>query len=233
MLHLLDEISRLRGVSEVRVRPARLQHANLAGSYKLAARNLSVTDVQAAIRDENREVALGQLGQPPAMNGQMWQIPLTVKGRLETPEAFANIIVRTTADGRILRIRDIGRVEVASRTIETNNRFNQKPTVGLAIFQLPDANALETADLVKAKMDELSVDFPDGVIHEAGYDTTPFIRESINEVFKSLRDAGLFLCAGGAGVFAGLASRHYSADCSSGGHRWNLCRDGRCGFQSE
>ena len=156
---------------------------------KLAARNLSVTDVQAAIRDENREVALGQLGQPPSMNGQMWQIPLTVKGRLETPEAFANIIVRTGAEGRILRIRDIGRVEVASRTIETNNRFNQKPTVGLAIFQLPDANALETADLVKAKMAELSVDFPEGVIYEAGYDTTPFIRESINEVFKSLRDA--------------------------------------------
>ncbi|RLS41335.1 MAG: multidrug efflux RND transporter permease subunit [Planctomycetota bacterium] len=189
-LHLLDEISRLRGVSEVRVFGQRDYSMRIwLDPDKLAARNLSVTDVQAAIRDENREVALGQLGQPPSMNGQMWQIPLTVKGRLETPEAFANIIVRTGAEGRILRIRDIGRVEVASRTIETNNRFNQKPTVGLAIFQLPDANALETADLVKAKMAELSVDFPEGVIYEAGYDTTPFIRESINEVFKSLRDA--------------------------------------------
>ncbi|HTN75613.1 MAG TPA: efflux RND transporter permease subunit, partial [Pirellulaceae bacterium] len=85
--------------------------------------------------------------------------------------------------------RDVGRVEVAARVEDTNNRFNQKPTVGLAIFQLPDANALETADLVKQKMDELSVDFPEGMIHEAGYDTTPFIRESVNEVFKSLRDA--------------------------------------------
>ena len=123
------------------------------------------------------------------MSGQMKQFPLTVAGRLETPEGFADIVVRTMADGRMLRIRDVGRVEVAARVEETNNRFNQKPTVGMAIFQLPDANALETADLVKAKMDELSVDFPEGVIYEAGYDTTPFIRESIREVFNSLRDA--------------------------------------------
>jgi multidrug efflux pump len=189
-LHLQEEISRLRGVSEVRVFGQRDYSMRIwLDPDKLAARNLSVTDVQAAIREQNTEVALGQLGQPPVAAGNMWQIPLTVDGRLETPDQFADIVVRTTTDGRILRIRDIGRVEIASRTIETNNRFNQKPTVGLAIFQLPDANALETADLVKSKMDELSVDFPEGMIHEAGYDTTPFIRESINEVFKSLRDA--------------------------------------------
>ncbi|MFN5797166.1 MAG: efflux RND transporter permease subunit, partial [Planctomyces sp.] len=88
-----------------------------------------------------------------------------------------------------LRVRDVGRVELAARAEETNNRFNQKPTVGLAIFQLPDANALETADLIKARVAELSKDFPEGVIAEAGYDTTPFVRESIREVFKSLRDA--------------------------------------------
>jgi multidrug efflux pump len=89
----------------------------------------------------------------------------------------------------MLRVRDVGRVELAARAEETNNRFNQKPTVGLAIFQLPDANALETADLIKARVTELSKDFPEGVIAEAGYDTTPFVRESIREVFKSLRDA--------------------------------------------
>ncbi|MFN5316273.1 MAG: efflux RND transporter permease subunit, partial [Planctomyces sp.] len=98
-------------------------------------------------------------------------------------------IVRSQPDGRMLRVRDVGRVELAARAEETNNRFNQKPTVGLAIFQLPDANALETADLIKARVAELSKDFPEGVIAEAGYDTTPFVRESIREVFKSLRDA--------------------------------------------
>jgi len=189
-LHLQEELARLPGVSEVRVFGQRDYSMRIwLDPDKLAARGLAVSDVLSAVREQNAEVALGQLGQPPAMSGQMWQFPLTIEGRLETPEEFGDIVVRTTPDGRMLRVRDVGRVEVAARVEETNNRFNQKPTVGLAIFQLPDANALETADLVKAKMEELSVDFPEGAIYEAGYDTTPFIRESINEVFKSLRDA--------------------------------------------
>ncbi len=189
-LHLQEELGRIRGVSEVRVFGQRDYSMRVwLDPDKLAARELVVSDVITAVREQNMEVALGQLGQPPALSGQMWQIPLTVAGRLRTPEEFGAIVVRATADGRMLRIRDVGRVEIAARIEETNNRFNMKPTVGLAIFQLPEANALETADLVKAKMEELSVDFPAGVIYEAGYDTTPFIRESVNEVFKSLRDA--------------------------------------------
>jgi hydrophobe/amphiphile efflux-1 (HAE1) family protein len=189
-LRLLEELSRLRGVSEVRVFGQRDYSMRIwLDPDKLAVRGLAVSDVVTAIREQNTEVSLGQLGQPPTKAGQMWQIPLSVEGRLSSPDQFEDIIVRATDDGRALRIRDIGRVEVASRTIETSNRFDQKPTVGLAVFQLPDANALETADLVKNKMEELSADFPEGVIWEAGYDTTPFIRESIGEVFKSLRDA--------------------------------------------
>jgi multidrug efflux pump len=229
-LRLLDEISRLRGVSEVRVFGQRDYSMRIwLDPDKLAARNVAVSDVVSAVREQNAEVGLGQLGQQPTAENSVvspninsvnilttggsqsksadaftrtnetinsqppaqhaWQLPLHVQGRLQTPDEFGDIIVRTTPDGRTLRIRDLGRVEVAARTIETNNRFNQKPTVGLAIFQLPDANALETADLIKSRMDELAVDFPEGVIWEAGYDTTPFIRESIGEVFKSLRDA--------------------------------------------
>lgn len=189
-LRLQDELSRVRGVSEVRVFGQRDYSMRIwLDPDKLAVRGLTVADVIAAVREQNSEVALGQLGQPPTEAGQLWQIPLTVEGRLQTPEQFGEIVVRSSSDGRNLRIKDLGRVEVAARVEETNNRFNQKPTVGLAIFQLPDANALETADLVKATMDELAADFPEGLIHEAGYDTTPFIRESIHEVFKSLRDA--------------------------------------------
>ena len=189
-LRLLDEISRLKGVSDVRVFGQRDYSMRVwLDPDKLAARNLTVSDVVSAIREQNSEIGLGQIGQPPTSSGQAWQIPLSISGRLEDAEAFEEIIVRTTEDGRMLKIRDVGRVEVAARTIETNNRFDMKPTVGLAVFALPDANSLETADQVKAKMAELSVDFPDGMIWEAGYDTTPFIRESIREVFKSLRDA--------------------------------------------
>src|SRR5262249_49576058 len=118
---------------------------------------------------------------------------VTTTGRLSEVEQFENAIVKRTPDGRVVRIRDIARVELAPKNQDVSNRFNRKPTVGLAIFQLPDANALETADLVKAKMDELAKDFPKGMIHEISYDTTPFIRESIYEVFKALRDAILLV----------------------------------------
>jgi len=189
-LHLQDELSRVPGVSEVRVFGQRDYSMRIwLDPDKLAVRGLTAADVANAVREQNIEVALGQLGQGPAAGQQAWQIPLTVPGRLESIPAFEDIIVRSQPDGRMLRVRDVGRVELAARAEETNNRFNQKPTVGLAIFQLPDANALETADLIKARVAELSKDFPEGVIAEAGYDTTPFVRESIREVFKSLRDA--------------------------------------------
>ncbi|HAV31636.1 MAG TPA: transporter [Planctomycetaceae bacterium] len=189
-LHLQDELSRVPGVSEVRVFGQRDYSMRIwLDPDKLAVRGLTAADVANAVREQNVEVALGQLGQGPAAGQQAWQIPLTVPGRLESIPAFEDIIVRSQPDGRMLRVRDVGRVELAARAEETNNRFNQKPTVGLAIFQLPDANALETADLIKARVAELSKDFPEGVIAEAGYDTTPFVRESIREVFKSLRDA--------------------------------------------
>lgn len=189
-LHLQDEVSRVKGVSEVRVFGQRDYSMRVwLDPDKLAARGLTVSDVTSAIREQNAEVALGQLGQSPASPGQTWQIPLTIRGRLETIPEFENVIIKSLPDGRTMRIRDVARVEIGARAEETNNRFNQKPTVGLAIFQLPDANALETADLVKARIEELSADFPDGIMFEAGYDTTPFIRESIQQVFKSLRDA--------------------------------------------
>ncbi|MFM8479289.1 MAG: efflux RND transporter permease subunit, partial [Planctomycetaceae bacterium] len=146
-------------------------------------------EVSNALREQNAEVALGQLGQAPASTHRTWQLPLSIRSRLESPAEFEHIIVRALPDGRTLRLGDVGRVEMAARAEETNNRFNRKPTVGLAIFQLPDANALETADLVKQTVHQLSADFPEGMMYEAGYDTTPFIRESIREVFKSLRDA--------------------------------------------
>ncbi|MEY3173979.1 MAG: Efflux pump rane transporter BepG [Planctomycetota bacterium] len=189
-LHLVDELSRLPGVSEVRVFGQRDYSMRVwLDPDKLAARGLTVAEVSTAIREQNAEVALGQLGQAPTDGPRTWQLPLTIRSRLESPSEFEQIIVRALPDGRTLRLGDVGRVEMAARAEETNNRFNRKPTVGLAIFQLPDANALETADLVKQTVRDLSADFPEGLMFEAGYDTTPFIRESIREVFKSLRDA--------------------------------------------
>jgi len=189
VLHIKDELARLRGISEVLVFGQRdYSMRSWVDPDKLAARGLTVTDVVAAIREQNTQVAAGQIGQPPVAGIAASQTPIEVKGRLSSIEEFENIIIR--ADGtKIVRIRDIGRAELSARSQDINNRFDGKPTVGLAIFQLPNANALETADNIKAKMAELKNDFPPGVDYTVGYDTTPFIRESITEVFHSLRDA--------------------------------------------
>jgi multidrug efflux pump len=190
VLHLKDELVRLPGISEVMVFGQRDYSMRVwVDPDKLMARNLTVQDVIAALREQNLQVALGQIGQPPAQSDQAFQMPLSVLGRLSEPEQFNRIILRTTDDGRIIRISDIGHVDLNARSQDISNRFDGKPTVGLAVFILSDANALHTADLVKAKMKDLSEEFPDGVVYEIGYDTTPFIRESIGEVFKSLRDA--------------------------------------------
>jgi multidrug efflux pump len=190
VLHLVEELARLPGISECRVFGQRDYSMRIwLDPDKLAARGLAVNDVLNAIREQNAQVAVGQIGQPPAPSGQKKQIPLTIVGRLTEAEDFERIVIRSTADGRRLMLRDVARVELSARSHDISNRFDMKPTVGLAVFQLPDANALATADLIKAKMVELSQDFPAGMEYEIGYDTTPFIRESIEEVFKTLRDA--------------------------------------------
>ncbi|MFO1092797.1 MAG: multidrug efflux RND transporter permease subunit [Planctomycetaceae bacterium] len=194
VLRIKDELARLPGISEVLVFGQRDYSMRIwIDPDMLMVRGLAISDVINAIREQNLQPALGQIGAPPAPDSQLRQIPLTIKGRLHSPEDFGNIILRTTTDGRIIRIKDVGRTEVNARSQDINNRFDSKPTVGLAVFQLPDANALATADEVKAMMARLSRDFPDGVVYEIGYDTTPFIRESIKEVFKALRDAVLLV----------------------------------------
>ena len=190
LMQIRDELSRILGVSDVFLFGQRDYSMRVwVDPEKLAARSLTAGDVVAALREQNAAVALGQLGQPPMSAGQDFQIPLATLGRLVEPDDFAAVILKTASDGRVTRLKDVARVEMAAKSIDVNTRVNTMPTVGLGIFQLPDANALDTADRVKAKMEELKEDFPDGLEYQIRYDTTPFIRESIYEVFKTLRDA--------------------------------------------
>ncbi len=195
LMHIKDELSRLPGISEVLLFGQRDYSMRIwVDPDKLATLNLSVGDVVAALREENRDIAAGHIGQAPAPPDELGgaaalELPLDVLGRLSTVEEFEQVVLRADHEGNLLCIKDIGRVELGARSQDIANRFDGKPTVGLAIFQLPDANALKTADAIKATMAELSQDFPQGVHYEIGYDTTPFIRESIFEVVKSLRDA--------------------------------------------
>jgi len=190
VLRLKDELSRLPGISEVLVFGQRDYSMRIwVDPEKLAVRGIAVQDVITALREQNLQIAAGQIGQPPSESGQLFQLPLSMLGRLSEVEEFEEVVVRTGEHGQLVRIKDLGRVEINARSQDVSNRFDGKPTVGLAIFQLPDANALDTADQVKGKMKELSQDFPEGVEYEIGYDTTPFIRESVGEVFNALRDA--------------------------------------------
>lgn len=185
-----DELSRLPGISDVTIFGQRDYSMRLwIDPEKLAARNLTPVDVISAIREQNAQVAAGQIGQPPNVADGPVQLTLSTLGRLSTPDEFGEIVIRATPEGRIIKVRDVARVELNARSQDIANRFNNKPTIGLAVFLLTGANALQTGDDVKATMARLSKKFPEGIQYEVGYDTTPFIRESIHEVFKALRDA--------------------------------------------
>ena len=194
LMHIKDELARMPGVSDVILFGQRDYSMRVwVDPEKLAARNLTAGDVAAAIREQNAPVAAGQIGQSSTPGGPLFQVPLSVRGRLIEPEEFAEIVVKRTAGGRVLRLKDVARVELGAKNQDISSKVNGMPTVGLAIFQLPDANALTTADTIKARMKTLEADFPKGVSYIIRYDTTPFIRESIGEVVKTLRAAVLLV----------------------------------------
>ena len=189
-LKLKDEMSRIAGVSEVRMLGTQDYAMRVwVDPGKLAARSLAAGDVVAAIREQNRHLATGQVGQPPAPEGQPIQRTIDTLMRLDRPEQFGEIVLKADAEGRLVRLKDVARVEVGARSLDVSSKVNGLPSATLAVFLLPDANALETADLVKARVKELEREFPPGLRTEIRYDTTPFISESIFEVFKTLREA--------------------------------------------
>jgi multidrug efflux pump len=187
LIHLRDELSRLPGVSDVTMFGQRDYSMRIwLDPNKLAVRNMTAGDVVRALREQNLQVAAGQVGQSPAVAGQETQVTLSTLGRLALPEQFGKIIIKTTEDGRPVRVRDVGRVELGAKNQDVSSKVDGEPVSNLGIFQLPDANALATADLIREKIEELKKDFPPGVDYLIRYDTTPFIRESISEVFVTL-----------------------------------------------
>src|SRR5246500_2675979 len=150
---------------------------------KLQSRNLTADDVIRVLREQNVQVAAGQIGQPPVPQGQDFQYTLSTLGRLVEAEQFANIILKTGTDGQVTYLKDVARTELGARSQDQLSRLDGKPSAGLAIFLLPGSNALDTGDRIKARMRELQTRFPRGLRYGFQYDTTPFIRESVNEVF--------------------------------------------------
>jgi multidrug efflux pump len=187
LIHLKDELSRVDGVGDVI--PFGTENYSMriwVDPERLAAMGLNASDVTNAVREQNAQVACGQIGQAPIRKGQQTQITLSTLGRLKEPEQFAEIIVKRGADGRLVRIKDIGRVELGPQNEDLEEELDGRPCANMGIFQLPYANALETADRVRAKMKDLAASFPQGVRYDLCFDTTPFIRDSIDEVVRTL-----------------------------------------------
>ena len=195
-INLVNELARLPGVGNVNVLGVGQYSMRVwLDPQKLYAFGLTPSDVSKVIQQQSQDVTAGQVGQPPAPKGIDFQYTIDVVGRLSTPEEFGNIIVKADQGngGRIVRVRDIARVELGAQTYSTTSHINGKPNSGLAIYQLPDANALDVAKRVKAKMAELSKSFPPGLAYEVPFDTTRFVTASIHEVFMTLIEAGILV----------------------------------------
>ncbi|MFC0284604.1 efflux RND transporter permease subunit [Camelimonas abortus] len=195
-INLVDELSRLPGVGGVTVFGAG-QYAMRVwlDPQKMQARSLTPADVAAAINAQNRPVASGQLGAPPTSGPGAFQYTLRLDGRLEDVSQFENIILKAANDdgGRVTRLSDVARVELGAQTYSQDFRLDGQAAAGVAIFQLPDANALQVAETVNARMAELARSFPPGMSWSAPFNTTLFVQAAMNDVYHTLVEAAVLV----------------------------------------
>jgi HAE1 family hydrophobic/amphiphilic exporter-1 len=195
-LRLRDELSRVAGVGEVTVfGTANYSMRVWLDPERLKARGMTTEDVVAAIREQNVQVAAGQVGQPPLPEGSEvpFQFTVTTLGRLTDVEQFENIIIRATDRTRITRLKDVGRVELGAQTYDQFNLKQGRPTANIGIYQLPGSNALEVVEQVRNTMDRISASFPEGIHYEFPLDTTEFVQASIHAVYETLIEAGVLV----------------------------------------
>jgi multidrug efflux pump len=205
-LSIKDELARIKGVGDVAfLGPRDYSMRVWLDPDKLAARDLTASDVINAVREQNRQVAAGRLGQPPVPSSEsvQFQLPINTAGRLSSEEQFENIVIKTSDDGGVVHFKDVVRetkrndqgrviekgIELGAKNYDVNSYLDGEPSTTLAVFQLPGSNALDTAAAIRAKMDELKASFPEGVEHRIYYDTTVFVNESIHSVIHTLIEA--------------------------------------------
>ena len=188
-LNVRDLLARIPGVGDVRIFGA--------GDYamrvwldpqKMAARDLTTGDVIASIREQNVQVAAGQIGAPPAA-GSEFQLALNAKGRLETEDQFGDVVVKTGANGEVVRLRDIARLELGAATYAVQSLLGNENAVAIPVYQSPGSNALELSNKVRADMETLKKSFPEGMDYKIIYDPTQFVRQSIDAVVHTLLEA--------------------------------------------
>ncbi|MDR2220507.1 MAG: efflux RND transporter permease subunit [Methylobacillus sp.] len=184
--NIMEPISRLNGVGTVTLFGSQYAMRIWLDPNKLTNFQLTPIDVTSAITAQNVQVAGGQLGGTPATAGQAFQATITAATLLRTPEDFGNILLKVNPDGSQVRLKDVARIALGGETYNFDTKYNGSPSAAMGIQLAPGANALETANLVRAKMDELSKYYPHGFSVKYPYDTTPFVKLSIEEVVKTL-----------------------------------------------
>ncbi len=186
-ININDELKRISGVSDVNVVNAKDFGMRIwMNPNQLDTRNITTTDVVNALRQQNVQVAAGQIGQEPNPDNQDFQLTVTTLGRLSDPKEFANIIIKIGEDGQITQIKDVARVELGAQSYDGYSQLDGKPAALIAVYQLPGANALEVAEQSRKLLKKLEKDFPEGLEYSVPYDSTEFVTASINEVVETL-----------------------------------------------
>lgn len=189
-IQMRDELSRVDGVGDISFLGRRDYSMRVwLDPQQMAIRGISTADVLRAIEQQNTQVAAGQIGQQPTTGGQVFQYTMTTLGRLADEQQFGDMVLRSDGKGRMLRLRDVARIELGAAAYDQVCTLNGQPSVALSIYQLPGSNALQVAEAVRERMADLQQRFPADVDYSIVYDTTPFIRESVREVLSALRDA--------------------------------------------
>ncbi|MFI4928450.1 MAG: efflux RND transporter permease subunit, partial [Burkholderiales bacterium] len=186
---VLPEIQRIPGVGQAQLFGTEAAMRVWIDPQKLVGYNLSVADVNNAIRAQNAQVAAGSIGDLPNVPGQSVAATIVVPGQLTTPEQFGNIVLRSTPDGATVRLKDVARVELNAQTFASSARLNGKPSAGIGVQLSPSGNALATADAIRKRMGELAPYFPRGVKWDIPYDSSRFVRISIRQVVETLLEA--------------------------------------------
>jgi multidrug efflux pump len=187
--NLVDAISRVDGVGSVQLFGSQYAMRIWLDPVKLAAVGLTPADVAAAVRAQNAQVSAGQIGGPPTADGASLNATITAQSRLNTPEQFSQIVIKSSQDGAAVRLEDVARVELGAESYQSISRFNGQSAAGFAIRLATGANALDTAKAVNAELKAQSKLFPEGIEYAIGYDTSPFVEKSIEEVVKTLAEA--------------------------------------------
>jgi HAE1 family hydrophobic/amphiphilic exporter-1 len=189
-INLIDTLSRVEGVGDVFVfGPLDYSMRVWVDSERLTSLSLTVNDLAAAIQSQNVQAAVGRIGAQPIARDQQLQLNIQTRGRLVEPAEFQRIVVRANPDGSVVRLGDVARIELGAASSDTYGRFNGQPATVLGIFQAPGSNAVATADAIKAELSRLSGQFPDDVAYNVNYDTTVFVRASIESVIQTLVEA--------------------------------------------